>query len=578
MATLILLHKTYATMNAPTKNQRKFLPKDFEIKAWEQIQTFYENLSHRAIFNIPSLKQWLADRSELESALAEEMAWRYIRMTCYTAEVAYQEDFQFFVEQIQPHITQYSHRLNQKLLQCPLLEELTEEEGYKIMIRSLHKQAEIFREENIPLQTSLQSKEQKYGEISGAMSIVWQGTEITLPQANNLLLEADRAVRQGAFEAMQARRLQEADGLQALFDELLALRHQIARNAGFDNFRDYMFAALGRFDYSPQHCFDFHEAVAQQVVPILNERMQLRKTQMALPELRPWDKQCDPLQQPALVPFRSSEELVEKTIACLQRIDPYFAECLSTMQAQGHLDLESRKNKAPGGYNYPLAESDIPFIFMNATSNLRDLTTLLHESGHAVHAFLSKDLPLQAFKDPTAEVAELASMAMELLTMEAWDVFFDKAEDLRRAKIEHLEEILETLPWVATIDKFQHWLYEHPQHSTQERNEAWLRIFEEFADSITDWTGLERIKAHLWQKQLHLFEVPFYYIEYGFAQLGAIAIWRNYRQNPQKTLAQYKAALSLGYTRSIPEIYQAAGIEFRFSADYIAELMDFVKA
>ena len=248
------------------------------------------------------------------------------------------------------------------------------------------------------------------------------------------------------------------------------------------------------------------------------------------------------------------------------------------MKAMGHLDLDSRKGKAPGGYNYPLAETGVPFIFMNATSTLRDMVTLMHEGGHAVHSFLTKDLELGAFKNAPSEVAELASMAMELLSMDYWEVFFKSEEDLKRAKREHLEQIIETLPWVATIDKFQHWVYENPGHSPHERKESWNRIFDEFSDNITNWDRLQEVKDYLWQKQLLLFEVPFYYIEYGMAQLGAIAVWKNYRENPQKGLSEYMNALNLGYTRTIPEIYEMAGIRFDFSRAYISELMVFVKS
>jgi oligoendopeptidase F len=247
------------------------------------------------------------------------------------------------------------------------------------------------------------------------------------------------------------------------------------------------------------------------------------------------------------------------------------------MREMNHLDLESRKGKAPGGYNYPLAEIGVPFIFMNATSTLRDMVTIMHEGGHAVHSFLTRKLELGDFKNPPSEVAELASMSMELISMDHWNLFFQKKEDLKRAKIEHLEQIIETLPWVATIDKFQHWIYENPTHNHDERRVVWNKIFQQFSDSITDWTGLEENRNYLWQKQLHLFEVPFYYIEYGMAQLGAIAVWKNYKENHIKGLKGYMDALKLGYTKTIPEVYAAANIKFDFSKTYISELMAFVK-
>jgi oligoendopeptidase F len=294
--------------------------------------------------------------------------------------------------------------------------------------------------------------------------------------------------------------------------------------------------------------------------------------------LRPWDKAVDPEGRNPLKPFSDGKQLAEKTIEVFSKLDPYLGQCLSIMRTMGHLDLESRKGKAPGGYNYPLAEIGVPFIFMNATSTLRDMVTIMHEGGHAIHNFLTRDLELNDFKSTPSEVAELASMSMELISMDHWDLFFSDAEELKRAKREHLEDIIETLPWVATIDKFQHWIYENPGHSAQERKESWNRIFHEFADTVTDWSGLEKTKDYLWQKQLHLYEVPFYYIEYGMAQLGAIAVWRNYRKDPQLGLRGYQNALRLGYLKPIPEIYAAANIKFDFSSAYIKELMDFVKA
>ena len=238
--------------------------------------------------------------------------------------------------------------------------------------------------------------------------------------------------------------------------------------------------------------------------------------------------------------------------------------------------MASKEGKAPGGYNYPLYESGIPFIFMNAVGSPRDLVTMMHEGGHAVHSFLSRDLKLASFKSCPSEVAELASMSMELISMDHWDVFYKNPEDLKRAKIEHLEDIVATLPWIAIIDKFQHWIYENPKHSVEERNQAWLEIEKEFSNGVTDWTGCEDSLKYSWHKQLHLFEVPFYYIEYGMAQLGALAIWRNYKLDPSKAIEQYKEALKLGYTKGIKEIYKTAGIEFNFSAEYISELADFL--
>jgi oligoendopeptidase F len=334
---------------------------------------------------------------------------------------------------------------------------------------------------------------------------------------------------------------------------------------------------MGREDYTPQDCFTFHAAVADAVVPLENEAADTRKKLMGVDSLKPWDLSVDPLGRPAPVAFNGGQDLLEKTVQVFHAIQPELAEYLLTMQSMGHLDLESRIGKAPGGYNYPLDETGVPFIFMNATSTVRDMVTMLHEGGHAIHSFRTRDLLLNYFKHCPSEVAELASMSMELLSLDHWSIFFANPDECKRAKKEHLEQILDTLPWVACIDAFQHWVYENPTHIAEERELKWIEIYQRFSTSVVDWTHLEDIKKVMWQKQLHLYEVPFYYIEYGMAQLGAVAIWKNYKENPSKTIQQYLAALSLGYTASIGEIYGTAGIKFDFSKDYIMSLMSFVK-
>jgi oligoendopeptidase F len=498
-------------------------------------------------------------------------------MTCYTDNESYRKAYQDFIDNIQPQIAPIADQLNKKAAASPSLDVLAKVEGYDIMIRSLKKDIEIFREKNVPLYTSLNTETQKYAQISGGMTIQWEGKEITLQRASVLLMSTDRAVRENVYHNITTRRLQDKDALDDLFSKLVEIRHQVSLNADFKNFRDYMFRSLGRFDYTPQDCFDFHEAIEQEVVPLLNEFTRERKESLNVSSLRPWDKSVDPNGREALKPFTNGKELAEKTIEVFKRLDPYLGQCLSIMKEMGHLDLESRKGKAPGGYNYPLAEIGVPFIFMNATSTLRDMVTIMHEGGHAIHNFLTRDLELNDFKSTPSEVAELASMSMELISMDHWDVFFTDPTELKRAKREHLEDIIETLPWVATIDKFQHWIYENPKHSIAERKAAWNKIFDTFADDVTDWSGLQEAKDYLWEKQLHLYEVPFYYIEYGMAQLGAVAVWRNFRKDPKQGLQGYQNALKLGYMRSIPEIYQAADIRFDFSRAYIKELMDFVK-
>jgi oligoendopeptidase F len=557
-------------------HKKSFIPANFTLDNWESLKPYVEELKNRNFFSVQELHTWFIDRSNLEAWLSENFAWRYIRMTCDTTNEKLIQDFNFFVTEIQPHVAPEINFLNKKAIECIYLNEI-KSEGYEVMIRSMKKDLEIFREDNILLQTQLQTEEQKFGMISGAMMVEIDGKEVTLPQANDLLLDTDRKKREDAYYKIQERRLKDADNLHNLFTRLIHLRHQIAQNAGFDNYRDYMFVALGRFDYTPTDCFNFHKAIEKTVVPLLNELALERKQALQLDKLRPWDAKVDVSGKLPLKPFKNGEELISKTTACFHKLHPYLGECLETLQRMNHLDLESRKGKAPGGYNYPLDKTGVPFIFMNATSSVRDMVTLLHEGGHAVHSVLVHSLELNAFKHPPSEVAELASMSMELIAMDCWDLFFENEEDLKHAKKQHLQQIIETLPWIATIDKFQHWIYENPTHPYEERTNAWNKIYKDFSDAITDWEGLKHYKDIIWQKQLHLFEVPFYYIEYGIAQLGAIAIWKNYCENPEKTLNQYLAALKLGYTKPIREIYTTAGISFDFSETYIAGLMQFVK-
>ena len=568
-------------MTSPTANPqrppRKFLKETFKVSAWEELKPYFDTLLERPVNSAEALRRWFQDRSELESAISEDLGWRYIRMTCYTENKEYLAAYQNFVENIQPQIAPVSDQLNRKAAESPFLAELAKEEGYSILIRNLKKDIEIFREENVPLFTEINMESQKYAQLNGAMTITWKGQELTLQQAGVLLQETDRTVREGVYRLINDRRLRDKETLDTLYTTLIQLRNKVAVNAGFPNFRDYMFKSYGRFDYTPKDCFDFHESISSEVVPLLEEFAEIRKEKLKVPSMHPWDKAVDAEGRPPLKAFSGGKDLSAKSIECFSRLDPYLGECLKTMESMGHLDLESRIGKAPGGYNYPLAEIGIPFIFMNATSTMRDMTTLMHEGGHAVHNFLTIGLALGDFKNPPMEVAELASMAMELLSMDHWDIFFTNPEDLARARQEQMEDIIETLPWVATIDKFQHWVYENPQHTLEQRKRRWNIVYQEFADTVTDWSGLDDARNFLWQKQLHLYEVPFYYIEYGMAQLGAIAVWRNFRKNRAEGLAGYQRALKLGNVKTIPEIYRAAGIKFDFSKAYIRELMNFVR-
>jgi oligoendopeptidase F len=557
-----------------TITHHKFLADKLKVTSWEVIEPYFTQLLTRELHSKAELELWLKHRSELEAFLSEDLAWRYVKMTCDTNNKTLEEAYLFFVSEIEPKISPLNDALNRKLAACTFLPEL-DQQKYFIYLRGLKKEIEIFREDNVPLMAKIATEAQKYGSILGSMSVEMEGNELTLQQAANYLKNPNRALREEAFKKINEKRMQHADELDALFDELIQLRHQVALNAGFENFRDYMFAAMGRFDYTPQDCFGFHEAIQNQVIPLVKQFHAERKSKLGH-DLKPWDMEVDVDNKPALEPFTSGSDLLVKTIKCFGKVDDYFAWCIKTMDEMNRLDLESRKGKAPGGYNYPMAETNVPFIFMNAASSTRDVETMVHEGGHAVHSFLSKDLELAAFKNCPSEVAELASMSMELISYDGQDEFYPNPEDYNRAKEEHLEGIIKILPWIATIDKFQHWIYSNPTHTREDRKAYWVQLSKDFGTGMVNWEGYEHFQAYTWQKQLHLFEVPFYYIEYGMAQLGALSVWRNYLTNKSLAIEQYKNALALGYTKTIGEIYETAGIKFDFSENYIKNLMQFV--
>jgi len=558
---------------------RKWLPANLTLTQWEDIHPYFEELLKADIQTLEGFNTFLQNINELEAFIGEDAAWRYIKMTCDTTDKKLEESYLFFVQEIQPKLAPYDDQLNRKINESAFTKELAEkDQAYFIYFRGIQKSIELYCEENISINADIAALAQQFGTISGAMSVEWKGKELTLQQAGLMLQENNRNLRKDMYELVSNRRIQDKAQLDTLFNELIDKRSQVALNAGFKNYRDYKFESLGRFDYSVQDCFDFHDAIADVVVPLQKNLLEERKYKLKLDPLKPYDLSVDPDNLAPLRPFKGGEELLDKSIACFNLIDPYFGDCLKIMKAEKLMDLDSRKGKAPGGYNYPLAESGKPFIFMNASGSLRDLETMVHEGGHAIHSFLSHPLKLNAFKSTPSEVAELASMSMELISMDGWHLFFEDEEELKRAKISQLEGVIGTLPWIATIDAFQHWIYTNPKHSIEERTSNWLDISSRFSANMVDFSGYEKHKENSWQRQLHLYEVPFYYIEYGFAQLGAIALWKKYKENKVEGIKGYKAFMELGYTASIPAIYKAAGIEFNFSPTYVQSLFNFLTA
>lgn len=555
------------------KLRRTFVAPTLIIQSWSDIEPYYTILADYAIHTPQEALQWLQKRSELEAVLEEEFAWRYIRMNCDTNNKEYARYFSEFVEQIQPHIQKKSNELDKKILAAPAIVNLPEE--YKIALRDINNREELFVEKNIPIHTELQTLEQEYGTISSQMTVNIQGETKTLQQAATYLKDTDRELRKEVFMNMAQRRLENAEELHLLLDSLISKRHEIAINAGFENYRDYKHKELGRFDYTKEDCFTFHASIQKNVPPIVQYIHRQRQEALGYEELFPWDLDVDKHGNKMLKPFTDTDDFIHKSVACFNAIDADFGKYLRIMYDNGYMDLDSRVGKAPGGFNYPLYESNMPFIFMNAAGSLTDLTTLMHEGGHALHSFYSSHLPIVEFKSLPSEVAELASMSMELISMEHWDVFFSNPQDAMRAKQNQLEGVLSILSWIAIVDSFQHALYVQPKHSHAERTAMWMNIVNTYKTNTVNWQGLEKIQQHSWQKQLHIFEVPFYYIEYGIAQLGALSMWKNYKENPAQTIENYKNMLAAGYTKPIPEIYKIAGIEFNFSQEYVASILQY---
>ncbi len=558
------------------KTPRHFVPKEFMVTDWQNLEPYFKDLLERNIDSKERMEKWLHNLSELEAVVSEDACWRQIKMTCDTEDKTLEEAFNFYCIELQPNIQPYADALNKKLVNHPLTKELDTKQ-YFTYLRSVRKSIELFREENIPLQSELAVMQQQFGVISAKMTVTINGEEYTLQQAAKFFHHSERNLREEAYRKIQERRLQDTESLNNLYSNLLEKRNKEAQNAGFENYRDYRFKELGRFDYTKQDCFDFHEAIKQHVMPLVNMIYQKKKDKLGLDTLRPWDLEAEPAGTTALQPFTTGKELIDLSIECFSKLRPFFGDCLTKMNSIKHLDLESRIGKAPGGYNCPLAESGAPFIFMNAAGQMQDLITMVHEGGHAIHSFLAHPLPLTGFKEYPMEIAEVASMSMELFSMEHWEVFFSDADQLKRAREYQLERVITIFPWIAIVDKFQHWIYEHPIHSNEERTTEWNKILTEFSDTVVDYSGLENFRSNLWQKQLHLFEVPFYYIEYGIAQLGAIGMWKQFKLNKEEALNNYCNALSLGGTKTLPQLFETAGLKFDFSPNTIKELMDFVK-
>ncbi|MGI6454287.1 MAG: M3 family oligoendopeptidase [bacterium] len=553
---------------------RQFVPEEIDLGSWEAIQPLFDNLANREIRNPKELEQWLLDQSELSAVISEERALRYIAMTCDTENDAHEKAYLHYIENIDPRLKPYFHSMNEKYLACPYRANLSTSR-YAVLNRKIEAEIEIYHEKNIPLETEDKKLSQRYQKICGAMTVEFDDREQTLPQMAKYLEETDRSRRQEAWEKVALRRLQDREHIDEIFDEQIKLRDQIALTAGFANYRDYAFKLYKRFDYTPEDCYRFHEAVEQLVVPLSRDIQEQRRELMHLERLRPWDTAVDPKGRPPLRPFESADQLCLGVERILSKVDMELRDQFVTMKDKGSLDLDSRKGKAPGGYQYSLDESRRPFIFMNAAGLHRDVETLLHESGHAFHCLASRHEPLLEYRDSPIEFAEVASMTMELFADDHLNEFYSE-EDAARAKRLHLEGIIQILPWIARIDAFQHWIYTNPNHTRRDRSQRWLELDKRFGGNL-DWTGYESVRESLWQRQLHLFVHAFYYIEYGIAQLGALQLWHRYKQDKKAAIEGYRAGLALGGSEPLPKLFETAGAKFDFSAQTIQPLVQLLE-
>lgn len=555
---------------APFK-PRRFVPADADLGQWDTLEPLFDRLDARAAASrtVADLEAWLLDVGELYAALDQESSCRYIAMTCHTDNADAEKDYLHFVENIEPRLKPRQFALAKAFLVHPLRGQLPQPR-YRVLDRDLQLLVEMFREENVPLETEEAKLGQQYQKLSGGLTVQFRGEEKTLVQMGRFLEEPDRATRHEAWQLIAERRLQERDRIEGLFDDLRQLRVQMARNAGFANYRDYAFKARGRFDYGPAECEAFHDAIEQEIVPLLKEQQSRRRAQLGLASLRPWDLAVDPFNRPPLKPFETVEQLLERGQRVFDQVDDQLAADFRLMRDRNVLDLANRKGKAPGGYQCTLSEARSPFIFMNAVGMQRDVETLLHEAGHAFHALATKQEDLYAYRGAPIEFCEVASMSMELLGGDFIDAYYPPA-DARRARIKHLEGIVEVFPWIATVDAFQHWIYTHPEHTRAERAEAWVALLDRFGGDV-DWSGHETARQHSWHRQLHIFLHPFYYIEYGIAQLGALQVWANSKQDRRRAVADYRAGLALGNSRPLPELFARAGCRFDFSADTVRPL------
>ncbi len=555
--------------------KRTYVPENLNVDDAHEVSKLFRHLLQREIpVDSAKLRQWIMDWSELESVLGEVSCRRYVAMTCNTADEEAAKAYESFVENIQPVMNEYDDKLNKKLVAHPAKDALKGEFGE--WFKGVQVSLDLFSPDNIPLETEENKEIQAYQKITGGMSVEFEGKTQTMQQMNTYMERTDRELRERAWRTMWERRLKDKEALDNSFDNLFSIRKQAASNAHCKNFIDYIFLAKHRFDYSPADCEAFHESIEKLVLPLQKEMYKKRAQKMGLERLRPWDLNVDPQDRAPLKPYSSGDELIEKVDQIFESIHPQAGKWAREMQAKKLIDPDSRLGKAPGGYQIGFDESRLPFIFMNSACTDRDIYTLLHESGHSFHQFALAGQPIFPYRDVPAEFAEVASMSMELIGMSNLKPFYgNDREAIERSTIGELEDVIWLFPWVASVDSFQHRLYNFPEHTASDRSDIWTEIMDRY-DAGVDYTGLEAVRRNLWQKQLHIFECPFYYIEYGIAQIGALQVWANFKKDPKKAIDDLFRAESLGSSRPVKELFEAANIKFDFSPRTLEPLMQVV--
>lgn len=556
----------------PHEFARKFVPQSADMSNLDTVLNLFRRLEERVVTNADDFSRFADDLFELRAVLREAFSKVHILSTCHTddEEIARQE--KHFNNVIFPGVAEIANRIDQRFVESFRITG-ADEQRYGTAVRAREADILLFRKENIPLSTELANLSQKYFAIRGAVSVEFDGQERTMSEMFKFLESADRTLRERAWRARQDAEKQCQAEIDDLYDRMISLRDLIAHNAGFTSFTDYMFQVYKRFDYSPDDCLRFHDAIEAVVVPLLRRVHDEKIQRLGLDSLKPWDIYVDPQGGEPLAPFADASELIERMRRLMQRMDQDFDRWFALMDQYGLLDLSTRKGKAPGGYSATLTEHRFPFIFMNAAGTDWDVRVLLHELGHSFHSFSLREDLLNYVAHSPMEFNEVASMSLELLGSGFLDEFYPENDAIRRSNARLLERIIALFTSVATVDGFQHWIYSHPQHTREERGAAWKTVCDRFSSGLVDWTGCEEYQQYGWQSILHIVNLPFYYVEYGIAQIGALQVWRNSRQDFSAAMNQYKQGLAAGNSRTLPELYDATGIQFNFGEPLLRDLM-----